>query len=41
MAGLIADFFAEDLQIKRTLTAKVNLVKQYSFFIKVIPAHFS
>ena len=38
MAGLIA---AEDLQIKRTLTAKVNLViKTILFFIKVIPAHF-
>ena len=40
MAGLIADFFVEDLQIKRMLTVKVNLVKQYSFFIEVIPAHF-
>ena len=31
VAGLIADFFSEDLQIKRMLTAKVNLVKQYYF----------
>ena len=31
MAGLIANFFAEDLQIKRTLTAKVNLVNNILF----------